>query len=54
MSDVWEESNIALNLSDKINRNKADGKKTQFGGEEEKLSARYLEVILEFISGCIP
>lgn len=39
-----EESNIALNLGDKMNRNRTDRKESQFGGEE-KLSARYLELI---------
>lgn len=44
-----EESKIALNMGDKINRNRPDRKKNQFGGEEEKLSARSLEVILELL-----
>lgn len=44
-----EESNIALNMSDMINRNRTDQKENQFGEEKEKLSAKYLEVILELI-----
>ena len=43
-----------MNIYDKINRNRTDRKKSQFGREEEKPSARSLEVILEFISGWIP
>lgn len=39
-----EGSNIALNMGDKINRNRTDRKENQFGGEVEELSARYLEV----------
>lgn len=36
-------------MSDMINRNRTDRKENQFGEEKEKLSAKYLEVILELI-----
>lgn len=39
-----EESNIALNVHDKMDRNRTDRKESQFR-EGEKLSTRYLEVI---------
>lgn len=49
-----EGSNIALNMGDKINRNRTDRKESQFGGEVEELSARYLEVTQEIVGGHIP
>lgn len=49
-----KESNMALSLGDKINRNRTDRQESQFGGEVEELGARYIEVIQEIVSGHIP